>query len=152
LGWNEALDNHLNITCDWTANGYRLPTEMEWMFAARGGNYSAGYLYSGSNDVDAVAWYTPNSEEETHLVGLKLPNELGLYDMSGNVWEYCWDIFAPLSSSDQVNPVGAATGVSRAIRGGSCMQDASNCTISRRFNLLPLIATNIVGFRVVRKA
>jgi formylglycine-generating enzyme required for sulfatase activity len=125
---------------------------MEWMFAAKGGNYSQGYLYSGSDDLDAVAWYSGNSEEMTSLVGTKAANELGLYDMSGNVWEYCWDIFGNLPVTDVANPHGAASGIARAIRGGSCLQDASNCTVARRFNILPLISTNVVGLRVVRKA
>ncbi|PKN73881.1 MAG: hypothetical protein CVU50_01475 [Candidatus Cloacimonetes bacterium HGW-Cloacimonetes-3] len=151
-GWNTDNNNHANIVCDWAANGYRLPTEMEWMFAAKGGNYSQGYLYSGSDDLDAVAWYSGNSEEMTSLVGTKAANELGLYDMSGNVWEYCWDIFGNLPVTDVANPHGAASGIARAIRGGSCLQDASNCTVARRFNILPLISTNVVGLRVVRKA
>ena len=150
-GWDMDPSSHLSITCNWNANGYRLPTEMEWMFAARGGNFSQDYLYSGSNDIEEVAWFTNNSNEETAMVGLKQPNELGIYDMSGNVWEYCWDIFAPLPTTDQIAPTGAITGLSRAIRGGSCLQDASNCTIARRFNLLPVITTNVVGLRVVRK-
>lgn len=160
-GWDTDPNSHLSIACNWNANGYRLPTEMEWMFAARGGNFTQNYLYSGSNNIDDVAWYTNNSNEETAMVGLKQPNELGIYDMSGNVWEYCWDIFAPLPTTDQVSPTGAVTGISRAIRGGSCLQDASNCTIARRFPLLPMLPqgtpsipneNNIIGFRMVRKA
>lgn len=152
IGWNTYDGNHQNITCDWQANGYRLPTEMEWMFAARGGNYSMSYIYSGSNIVDDAAWYSTNSGGITHLVGTKAANELDIYDMSGNVWEWCWDIFSPYPTTDQYNPSGAANGVSRVIRGGCSQQDASNCTIARRFNFLPTIATNVAGFRVVRNA
>jgi len=152
VGWNTNNGNHLNITCDWEANGYRLPTEMEWMFAARGGNSSMNYIYSGSDNVDDVAWNSSNSEGITQYVGIKAANELGLYDMSGNVWEYCWDIFGPYSTDNSNNPIGADSGIARVIRGGCCLQDASNCTIARRFNFAPTIATNIAGFRVARNA
>lgn len=86
----------------WTANGYRLPTEAEWEFAARGGTNSKGYTYSGSNYIDSVAWYNYNSGDSTHTVGKKGANELGLYDMSGNVWELCWDWYGLYSASAQI--------------------------------------------------
>lgn len=151
IGWDQDSNGHTSMSCNWNANGYRLPTEMEWMFAASGGNNSQSYLYSGSNNADAVAWITSNSESSTHSVGLKLANELGLYDMSGNVWEYCWDIYNPYPTTDQTNPTGATNGNVRAMRGGSCLHDASNCTVARRYYSYAAYANNITGFRVARK-
>ncbi len=150
-GWRSKAKNHENVSCNWDANGYRLPTEMEWMFAAMGGNFSMGYLYSGSNSIDAVAWYAGNSEGKTQNIGEKQPNELGTFDMSGNVWEYCWDIYGPYPTTDQINPVGAKSGPSRVMRGGSCLQDESNSTVARRYSTYPDFSTNIHGFRVARK-
>ena len=97
---------------------FALPTEAQWEFAARGGNKSKGYKYAGSNNIDDVAWYYDNSGEQTHPVAQKQPNELGLYDMSGNVFEWCQDLSGRYSSDAQTNPQGPAFGSDREIRGG----------------------------------
>ena len=148
--WNTSNDNHTNVNCNWTANGYRLPTEMEWMFATKGGNLSQGYTYSGSNDIDEVAWYTSNSDSTTHTVGTKTANELGLYDMSGNVWEWCWDISGAYPSGSQNNPTGSNSGSFRVWRGGSRSNDAYFCTVTYRSYNIATFSGNHIGFRVCR--
>ena len=102
-----------------TGQNFRLPTEAEWEFACRGGNNSRGYKYSGSNYIDNVAWYCLNSGEKTHPVASKLPNELGIYDMSGNVDEWCSDWYGGYTSGAQTNPKGPYDGSDRVYRGGS---------------------------------
>jgi len=140
-----------NITCDWNANGYRLPTEAEWEFAAKGG--AKNYLttdYSGSNSVDAVAWYVGNSGERTQPVGMKAANSLGIHDMSGNVWEWCWDWFGSYSSSSQTDPRGAASGDNRVLRGGGWINVASVARSVYRGNRNPSGGGSNNGFRLVR--
>ncbi|PKN78289.1 MAG: transcriptional regulator [Candidatus Cloacimonetes bacterium HGW-Cloacimonetes-1] len=149
-GWNTSNTNHTNVACNWTANGYRLPTEMEWQFAARGGNQTHNYTYSGSNDVNTVAWYYSNSGSTTHTVGTKVPNELGLYDMSGNVWEWNWDIYGSYPSGSQTNPTGAASGSYRVLRGGGWYYNASYCPVSARSYDYAAGSNYIIGFRCVR--
>jgi formylglycine-generating enzyme required for sulfatase activity len=113
--------------------GGRLPTEAEWEFAARGGNKSNGYIYSGSNDIAQIAWYNSNSSSRTQVVGTKFPNELGIYDMSGNVWEWCSDWYGllPKTAMTMTNPKGPAKGTDRVIRGGSWDNIAYYCRIAR---------------------
>ena len=120
-----------------TGMQFRLPTEAEWEFAARGGNSSQGYKYSGSNNIVDVAWYTKNSNSKTHEVGTKAPNELGLYDMSGNVWEWWQDWYDYYSSSAQTNPTGPTSGYHHMHRGGSWYGSAGNCRVSRRKFITP---------------
>ena len=131
-----------------TGKKFRLPTEAEWEYAARGGNKSQGYKYSGSNTIDDVAWYRSNSSSGPHLVATKAPNELGIYDMSGNVWEWCSDRYGDYSSSAQTNPTGPASGANRVLRGGGWSDDARYCRVSFRSSLSPSGSYSYMGFRL----
>ncbi len=140
-----------DVACDFSANGYRLPTEAEWEYAARGGNQSRGYKYSGSDKLDEVGWYWDNSGEKTHFVGTKKPNELGIYDMSGNVWEWCWDWYGAYTSSLAADPRGAHSGEYRVLRGGSWSNSIAYFTrCVFRYSYIPLYRSSIIGFRCVR--
>jgi len=149
--WNAA-------TCNWSANGYRLPTEAEWEYAARGGNQSQNYPYSGSNTIGNVAWHYNNSyamgsshpNYGTNNVGTKASNELGIYDMSGNVWEWCWDWYGTYPVTLQTNPVGADSGHYRVFRGGSWVNYANGCSVSYRNFDFATYSFNYLGFRCVR--
>ncbi len=141
-----------NVTCNWNADGYRLPTEAEWEYAARGGNKSKGYKYSGSNRLGDVAWYDSNSGSKTHPVGQKSPNELGIYDMSGNVWEWCWDWYdsSYYNKSPKRDPRGATSGQYRLLRGGSWLFNVINCRVAYRSYYTPTNRYRSIGFRVSR--
>ena len=130
-----------------TGQRFRSPTEAEWEYAARGGARSQGYKYAGGNNLGSVAWYEGNSGYETHSVGTKSPNELGLYDMSGNVWEWCEDWYSSnyYSSSLSTNPAGPSTGSHRVCRGGS---NARNCRVSHRSGSTPTGCDINLGFRL----
>ena len=147
VSWNEVQEfiRKLNAA---TGKQYRLPTEAEWEFACRGGLKSAHYKYSGSNNLNDVGWYSDNSGNTTHPVGTKLPNELGIYDMSGNVWEWCNDWYGAYSSVAQTNPQGPASGSARVLRGGSWSYDARFVRVSFRYYITPDYRINFLGFRL----
>lgn len=133
------------------ANGYRLPTEAEWEFAARGGTLSKGYLYSGSNSLDEVAWYKDNSKGKTQRIASKIGNELGLYDMSGNVWEWCWDWYKnSYEGLGGVNPLGPTQGTEKVRRGGSWHIKPTSCRSTNRLASPQDLAFNYVGIRLAR--
>ena len=133
VSWDDcqAFISKLN---ELTGKNYRLPAETEWEYACKGGKYSKGYAYAGSNDIDEVAWYDGNSQERTHPVGQKMPNELGLYDMSGNVWEWCQDMHE-------------STGM---CRGGSWIHNARYCDPSLKNETPQAFKINSLGLRLAR--
>ena len=129
---------------------FRLPTQAEWEYAARGGKHSKGYTYSGSNDINAVAWHKYNSDSKTHSVKGKAANELGLYDMSGNVWEWCSDWYEKYSAASQTNPTGATSGSYCVFRGGSWYFDPERCVVAVRYGRTPDFRGDNLGFRLAR--
>ena len=131
-----------------TGRKFRLPTEAEWEFAARGGNKSKGYTYSGSNNLSDVAWFTDNSSSQTHDVKTKQANELGLYDMSGNVWEWVQDWKGDYPSTAQTNPTGPSSGSDRVYRGGSWPYLARDSRVSSRSSYAPVSRGNFLGLRL----
>lgn len=155
VSWNDIVDVFLPRLNRITGKEYRLPTEAEWEYAARGGSKSRGYKYSGSNTLDDVAWYYDNAYNTTdnygsHPVGTKQPNELGIYDMSGNVWEWCSDRYGSYSSESQTDPTGPSTGSYRVNRGGYWFHDARYCRVSdRTYNGDPDYRGSGIGFRLV---
>ena len=149
VSWDEAQDfiNRLNTA---TGKKYRLLTEAEWEFAARGGVKSNGFIYSGSNSLDNVAWYDGNSGSNTHPVGSKSPNELGVYDMSGNVDEWCNDWYDKnyYSGSSKINPQGPSDGSFRVLRGGSWIWSANICRSAHHNSVTPPSRSCFIGFRL----
>jgi formylglycine-generating enzyme required for sulfatase activity len=155
---------NLNSTARWLvtwnreADGYRLPTEAEWEYAAKGGDESPGdFVFPGTNTQAEVAWYAVNSGGTTHTVGTKEPNSLGLYDMSGNVWEWCWDWYGDYvatipsnPTTSQSNPTGAYVGSRRVVRGGSWYDSAAYIRSSYRNSYVPSNWSIGIGFRIVR--
>jgi sulfatase modifying factor 1 len=137
VSWPKGLD----------CAGYRLPTESEWEWAARAGR---SRQYSGSNDVDAVAWYSGNSGSTTHPVGQKASNGWGLYDMSGNVWEWCWDVYGEYPTNASVDPLGASTGSDRVARGGSWYSNPAYVRVALRYGITPSGSYDALGLRLAR--
>ena len=148
VSWNDCQEFITKLN-QLTGKNFRLPTEAEWEYAARGGNKSKGYKYSGSNTIDNVAWYYDNSSLQTHDVKTKQANELGIYDMSGNVYEWCQDWYGSYSSGSQTNPTGPTSGSCRVLRGGSWRNSAGYCRVSYRNYYNPDISGDSDGFRLV---
>ncbi len=148
VSWDDAV-----AYCDWlkskTGLGYRLPTEAEWEYAARGGTLSNGTAYAGSTDLNAVAWTDGNAGGKPHNVATKSANELGLYDMSGNLWEWCSDWWGNYSSQSQTNPAGPPTGSNRVLRGGSWDYHPRRSRVASRSSYGPSSRLNFIGLRLV---
>lgn len=157
VSWNDVQEFLQKLRAQ-TGQNYRLPTEAEWEFAARGGNRSRGYLYSGGDDIDEVAWYSENystgnthgARKTTRPVGGKAPNELDLYDMSGNVYEWCSDWYDDYPSKKQVDPQGPKRGSDRVFRGGGWGHDPQDCRAAYRAYWYPTGRNGVVGFRLAR--
>lgn len=147
VSWNDCQEfiSKLNSL---TGRKFRLPTEAEWEYAARGGKKSRGYQYSGSSNISDVAWYDGNSGDKTHPVGTKQANELGIYDMSGNVWEWCSDRYGSYSSFSQTNPTGATSGSRHVNRGGSWAKNVRRSSPSCRYGAIYVDRDLDLGFRL----
>ena len=148
VSWND-IQKFIKKLNTKTGKRFRLPTEAEWEYAARGGNQSKGYKYSGSNSISEVAWYKDNSNSKTHPVGQKRPNELGIYDMTGNVCEYCQDWYGSYSSSSQTNPTGPSSGNGHVLRDCNSGSSAEVCHVSIRIFGGTDIRHHYCGFRLV---
>ena len=131
-----------------TGKQFRLPTEAEWEYAARGGKKSQGFVYAGGNTYQDVMWCTHNIVHSTNVVATKKPNELGIYDMSGNVWEWCQDLYGSYSSQAQTDPMGPDTGTERVLRGGGWSSVAKYCRVTYRSSSPPMREANFVGLRL----
>jgi formylglycine-generating enzyme len=150
--------NGTEVTCNWNANGWRLPTEAEWEYACKAGTtkdiYSGNITNSGCEPIDSnlglIAWYCGNAGEKTHPVGQKQPNSFGLYDMSGNVYEWCWDWYGDYSNNPVTDPKGPDTGTMRVLRGSSWEHEANVCRSSSRHNHELTHRCEKAGFRIVR--
>ena len=139
-----------SITCNWNASGYRLPTEAEWEYANRCGDNYNKLQFSGSNDANAVSWNFKNSDNKIHPVATKTPNLWGFYDLSGNVYEWCWDYYDSYHKEKQFHPKGAGKGVYRVARGGSFDSGIDSCSSTARGGFAPNFQGNNLGFRIVR--
>ena len=151
VSWNDVQDFIRKLNAQ-TGKNYRLPTEAEWEYAAKGGKSSKGYTYSGSNDLNSVAWTIDNSGRKTHAIGGKQANELGVYDMAGNVWEWCSDWYDAYNSYSETNPTGALSGQKRVRRGGGWYYNMGVCSASLRYWDKPDYRINDCGFRLVLPA
>lgn len=138
------------VVCDWNANGYRMPTEAEWEYAARGGNKTHGYKFSGSNDYLKIAWMEENSGAKLQEVGKKQANELGLHDMSGNLYEWCWDWYGKYPNEAVTNPTGPPTGTFRVERGGAWDRGVNALKVDNRYFFKPQTSYGGIGIRIAR--
>lgn len=153
ISWDDVQKFLKKINQKYPGQNYRLPTEAEWEYAACGGQQSKGYTYAGSNDVADVAWYDGNSDNKTHPVGGKKANELGIFDLSGNVWEWCQDIWHDNYQGAPTDGNAWTTGSNsafRVCRGGAWYNSSSNCRVANRLNVVPAVRLNYVGFRLAR--
>jgi len=148
VSWEDVI-NYCYWLSDKTGKIYRLPTEAEWEYAAKGGSKSKNYIYSGGYSVDLTSWYKENSGNETKPVAQKSANELGLYDMSGNVWEWCYDWYGNYRTGTQNYPMGPETGRDKVLRGGSWYNGCSQCRVLARYMDAPQYFNSNRGFRVV---
>lgn len=144
------FENKSGIVCDFSSNGYRLPTEAEWEFASMGGKRNKGFKYSGGNDLNELAWYAGNSGEGTTKVRTKKPNDLDIYDMSGNVWEWCWDWYGDYRPGSENNPTGPAMGKFRVIRGGAWNSNEVLCRCTSRGYRSHSNKSSSLGLRLAR--
>lgn len=150
VSWDDIQEFLKRINLQNPGANYRLPTEAEWEYAARGGKRSTDHLFSGSDELAMVAWFQGNSDDRTQPVGEKKSNELGLYDMSGNVWEWCSDWDGKYASGNRTNPTGPTSGTYRIVRGGSWNDRESFCRVSYRGSAAPNVRSDGIGFRLVR--
>ena len=151
VSYNDIVNIFIPRLNQITGKTFRLPTEAEWEFAARGGDNSKNYKYSGSNTADDAVWHSGNAGNTTHVAGTKIPNEIGLYDMNGNVWEWCSDwygSFSSYNSSSVTNPTGPSKGSYRVRRGGSFRVNTGECRVSSRRYSSPSTRANHLGFRL----
>ena len=151
ITWDD-VERFIDRLNEETGREYRLPTEAEWEYAARGGRHAEKYAYSGGKQPEPVAWFAENSNRTVHRVGGLQPNALGLYDMSGNVWELCSDYYGPYDTLDVKDPQGPEQGVYHVMRGGSCNSSPQSCRVTFRQDNSLMSGDAVVGFRLVLPA
>jgi len=141
-----------NITWNREAKGYRLPTEAEWEYAGKGASVSKEFIYAGSDNFNEVAWFYENCSKKPEHIAMKLPNEIGIFDMNGNLWEWCWDLFDKLQATSVIlkNPIGATNGMTRVVKGGSWKNLGEKSNVEFRSSMKPYVKLDTIGFRIVK--